>query len=118
MRLPEAVHQALVADTARAMARKTPAVAAALAAQRSDGNRALLDNVLPADAVVGIDHGNGKDRTAVAIGHMEGSVLVVDQVRYYCPEHAFTPPEYSGLAFCPYCEFPDLIPADLEGAAP
>lgn len=116
MRLPETVHQALVADTVRAMARKTPAVAAALAAQRSDGNRALLDNVLPADSIVGIDH--GKDLSTEVRAHMECPVLVIDQVRHYCAEHAFTPPEYSGLAFCPYCEFPDLIPADLEGVAP
>ena len=29
---------------------------------------------------------------------------------FFCREHSFAPPDNSGLAFCPYCEFPDLIP--------
>ena len=98
-RLPESVHQAFVADMLRAPA-----------------NRALLDAVPPADSIVAVDH--GKDFSTEVRAHMEGPVMVVDEVRHYCPEHAFTPPEFSGLAFCPYCEFPDLIPADLDGATP
>ena len=42
IRLPESVHAALVADTVRAMARKTPAVAAAISAQRAAENAALM----------------------------------------------------------------------------
>lgn len=42
MRLPETVHQALLADTARAMARKTPAVAAAAAEIRAQENAMLM----------------------------------------------------------------------------
>lgn len=42
IRLPESVHAALVDDTLRAMARKTPAVAAAISAQRAAENAALM----------------------------------------------------------------------------
>ena len=44
-RLPESVHQALVADTARAMARKTPAVAQAVAEVRAMENARLMDAI-------------------------------------------------------------------------
>ena len=42
MKLPPAVHEALVADTARAMARRTPAVAHAAAQIRAEENFRLL----------------------------------------------------------------------------
>lgn len=130
MKLPAAVHHALVADTARAMARKTPAVAQAAAQIRAEENRRLLETV-PTTAFdmfvpdapetkefVGVDQAKGNDLSCEVRAHMEGPVLVVDQIHHYCPEHAFTPPEFSGLAFCPYCEFPDLVPAEMEGATP
>ena len=118
MRLPAAVHEALVADTARAMARRTPAVAKAAAQIRAEENHALLDNVLPENAIVGVDYGKGKDRAAVVVAHMEGPVMVVDHIRHYCPEHAFTPPENSGLSFCPFCELEAMEQVAIEGATP
>ena len=44
-RLPASVHQALLADTARAMARRTPAVAQAAAEARALVNARLMDAV-------------------------------------------------------------------------
>lgn len=41
-RMPAAVHEALVADTARAMARRTPAVAQAAADLRAEENARLM----------------------------------------------------------------------------
>lgn len=41
-RLPESVHHALMADTARAMARRTPAVAQAAAEARAMENARLI----------------------------------------------------------------------------
>ena len=40
--LPEAVHSALVADTVRAMSRKTPALARVISEQRSAENAAMM----------------------------------------------------------------------------
>lgn len=47
MKLPPAVHEALVADTARAMARRTPAVAHAAAQIRAEENSQLFGFVVP-----------------------------------------------------------------------
>jgi len=32
----------------------------------------------------------------------------------YCPEHNFTPPEHSGMAFCPQCEFPEHVSSPMN----
>lgn len=76
MKLPESVHESLLADQLRAYERQ-----------------GLLDTVLPADAFVGIDHGKGSDLSAAVFAHMEGPVMVVDSILYYCPDHGFTPPD-------------------------
>ena len=44
-RIPDSVHDALMADTARAMARQTPAVAKAAAEVRAQENARLMDAV-------------------------------------------------------------------------
>ncbi len=33
---------------------------------------------------------------------------------FYCPEHRYNPPENSGMAFCPQCEFPGENTEGLE----
>lgn len=45
LQLPASVHQALVADTARAMARRTPAVAQAAAEVRAQENARIMDAI-------------------------------------------------------------------------
>jgi len=35
-------------------------------------------------------------------------------MEYYCEEHKYNPPEGSGMAFCPFCEFPKIYAEEEE----
>ena len=104
LRLPSSVHEALVADVARAMALRTPAVAQAAAEIRAEENARLMA-AIDAPPV---------PTTAFDLFAPD----VPAEVRHYCPEHKFTPEENSGLAFCPFCEIEAMEKIDRGGATP
>ena len=87
-----------MADTARAMARRTPAVALAAAEARDLENATLMrlidDPPAPTTAF---------DLFAPAPA-MDLSLPSTPPDARCCPRHKYTPPENSGMAFCPYCE--------------